>query len=696
MPPRDSEGSSDSSKKYSVSRGVDDETYARIDGLTRRKMMALGASASLASLLAGCQGDGDDPTASEDVTVDTDQEPGDEPSGDGNGETEIRETEGDVEIRTTVSWDWPADETTMNYNSPSNFAGGYGSTFFHSPMTIFSKGTGEYYPVVLDELPTFQDCYQVHTFEQDKWHWWDGMEVNARDHVWGHRVQSYGCCGGPDEVVWAAEPMDSKYQFRENKGAPYAPRYAAGNAQKGVRFRRDIWKPILEDLEETTTDEEISNIIEEQRNMGLTVANVEEHMNGNGLWKPVDWSADQITMEKFDMHPFADRTDIDRWVIQVSPENQTRLQLINNDQVDVGDTQFQNQLNNPPEDLNTVAELTGSGGKGIGFNWRRKVPGDRAFRQAVAYLLPMNNIAKAAERAGYAAKGMGQQTTAAPTNVVENLTSDGFLDDIIDYGAEPRTDKAAEVLRNAGYSKQGGNWVDPDGEQLDLRMIAQSVSPNANIGSAVSGLLTSFGIKNNLSILESGTFNDAYSGEVGNFDYDLVLTGMGVDQNYADLMGETGQVDLLDVNGGWSRPSPDDCASEPIEAPRSPNADLLDRQESGDGFLTWRHGIPVTEDGLFPPMPTEVGRNDLGGETERPPLANWALWSRYRYSDEQLTEWGDKFLWWCNFHMPHVYIYQNQANIWMDTENFQVREGGKFYTESSDKFPHVFGDLVSK
>jgi len=703
MPPHDSEGSS-SKKKYSVSRDVDDTTYARIDGLTRRKLMALGASASLSSLLAGCQGNGDDSPGTQEVTVDTDQDPdgGSDGSSDGDstpepGETEVTEGPGgDVEIRTTVSWDWPADETTLNYNSPSNFAGGYSSTFFHSPMTLFSKATGEYYPIVLKELPTFQDCYQIHSFEEETFYWWDGTEVNARDHVYGHRVQSYGCCGGPDQVVWAAEPMDSVYQFKENKGAPYAPRYAAGNAQKGVRFKRDIWKPILEDLNETTTDEEVSNIIEEQRNMGLTVANVDEHNNGNGLWKPVDWAADQITMERFDMHPWADQTDIDRWVIQVAPKNQTRLQLINNDRVDVGDTQFQNQLNNPPSNLETVANLSGSGGQGLAFNWRRKVPGDRAFRRAIAYLLPMNNLASAAERAGYAATGMAQQTAAAPTNVVENLTSDGFLDSIIDYGVEARQDKATQTLENAGYSKQGGEWVDPDGETIDLRMIAQNTGPNANIGSAVSGLLNSFGINNNFSVLEPGTYSNAYEGEAGNFDYDITLTGMGVDQNYADIMGETGQVDLLDVDGGWKRPSPEDCASEPIEAPRSPRADYMKRPEDGDGFLTWYYGIPVTEDGLFPEVPAEIGQTDLSGSTEQYPLASWALWSRYRYSNEQLTEWADKFLWWCNFHLSHIYLYQNQANIWMDSENFQLRDGGKFWSESEDKFPHTFGDLVSK
>jgi peptide/nickel transport system substrate-binding protein len=698
MPPHGSDGNG-SDKKYSTSHDWDDTEYAQIDGMTRRKLMALGASASLSAMLAGCQDSGNDTPTSQDVTVDTDTEPGDEmdPTEASPGETEVTEGPGgDIEIRTTVQWDWPADETTLNYNSPSNFAGGYSSTFFHVPMTIYSKQTGEYYPIGLTELPTFDDCYQIHTFREETNYWWDGTEVNARDHVWGHQAQSYACCGGPSEVVWAAQPGESKYVFRENKGAPYAPRYAAGNALKGIRFKRDLYKPFVEKFNDASTEEEISSIVEEMENMNLTVANVEEHNNGNGLWKPVDWSADQITMEKHDMHPNADQTDIDRWVIQAAPQNQTRLQLINNDRVDIGDTSFQNQLNNPPQNLETVANLPGSSGKGLAFNWRNRHVSDRAFRRAIAYLLPMNNIAQAATRAGYAANGMDQQTASAPNNVISNLLGDDFLDQIIDYGAEARQDKATSVLENAGYSKQGGNWVGPEGNEVSLRIIARNTGPNANIGSSVGGLLSSFGINNNFNVLESGTYSDAYSGDAGQFDYDITLTGMGVDQNYADIMGEVGQVDLLDTGGGWQRPEPDECASEPIEAPRTPNPDVIREHSSGEGYETWRHGIQVTEDGLFPEVPTTIGQEDLSGETEQYPLASWALWSRYRFSDEELSDWGRKFLWWCNFHMSHVYIYQNQANVWMDTDNFQLRDGGKYYTEATDKYPHVFGDLVSK
>lgn len=698
-----SNGDSDSST-HTARRSADNTTYATMDELTRRRLLSLGAATSLSSLVAGCGGQQDDsPEATTDVTVDTDTEPGGEPdTTEGPGTTEIVEEGKETTVRTVVNWSWPADETTMNYNAPSNFPGGYSSTFFFTPMTLYSKQDQRYYPVMLKELPSFDRCFQLHIFKED-FTFWDGFEHNAYDQVYGHQANAYACCGGPDEVSWNAQIYEEhekpRFAYKENKGAAYAPDNAAGNAQKGVRWRRDIFKPIFERLQDATTDDEISKAVEDYRNIDLNVGDADQHNAGTSMWKPVEATADKITMEVYDDHPFADNTNLDRWEIQVAPKLQTELQIINNNGVDFGSTNF-GDLQNPPEALNVQDEFIGDLGKGLAFNWRRKVPGDRAFRRAVAYLLPMERIAGAASQTGLSTAVVDQQTTSAPRDIVERGTDDGFLDNIIDYGVDTRPDKAAQVLRDAGYTKESGTWFDPDGDRIQLRLIAETLAVNSNIGAAISGTMNDFGLATNFSVLESGTYRQAQNPDAGNFDYDMHLLDMGVAQGLSDVVGESGNAASIDAGEGWFVGEIEECQSA-AKNPKRPKPDVLEEQDDGSGFLTYEYGIPITEEGLFPPIPNEIGQEDLSGETYRPDLGPRSWWTSFRFDPDTIREWNTEHLWWANFYMPKIYFYTRRVPIWMDEENFELTadpaadtmgNSGKFWAEQEDKHPFVFAE----
>jgi|GEM_PF-2788709 len=690
MPTRDS-GGDQSRKSYSSSKSADSEDHAVMDLVTRRRLVSLGASASLSTLLAGCSQDRDDVG----TTVDTDQDGGDTPMDPEETEpgttTVTEEPGGDVTMRTFVQWDWPADETQLTDIAASNWAGGYSGAFFHAPCTVWSYDQNQYIPYLLKENPTYRKCYQQHTFRQD-FNWWNGKTVTARDHIYGHRIAAWMCCGGPDEVVWAAMEGDSKWMWEESKGAPYTEQQAAANAMKGIRYREDIFKPLLDNFKEADGEEGINAATEEVQDLNLPLSEVEDHQHGNGLWKPVDWAADQITMEQFEDHPDYGRSDIDRWVIQVAPKQQTQLQLINNDQVDAGHTRFRSRLQNPPSALETIRNVPGTSGSGIKFNWRRKHGGNLYFRRALASLLPPNQIAQSANASGVSAEPMPYQVMAGPKGTIENFTEDGFLDQMIDYGGDSRPDEATAWLEAGGYSKQGGNWVGPDGETVEVRLIAENVAINANIGSAVSGILSNFGIQTNFSVLESGSFAD----EFGTRDnppadsWDMVIEGPNIGRIARDLMG----IDDIDSSVGWQRPPVDDCIGEPTRVPVNVS-DPMPMQEGGNGRRTWFFGIPITGDGGFPEVPTQYGQEELSGETMRPRLGHQYVWAQYRFDESTITDWVQDQLWWNNFHMHGISFYVGSNQYWMNTDKFRMKDDGQVYEIRPDYYPHCFGDVES-
>jgi len=232
-------------------------------------------------------------------------------------------------------------------------------------------------------------------------------------------------------------------------------------------------------------------------------------------------------------------------------------------------------------------------------------------------------------------------------------------------------------------------------------MIAETLAVNSNIGSAISGVMNNFGITTNFSVLESGTYRQAHNFEEGNFDYDITLRSMHIATSISTMANESANAADVDAGTGWLPKVPEECKAA-TRAPKVIKEGVLSKQPDGTGFLTSFYGVPLTEEGLFPPIPREIGQTTLEGETYRPDLARTSLWSSFRFPDEQLKEWNTEHLWWCNFYMPKIYFYTNRSEIWMDEQNFALTDNapvdrmgdhGKFYDAVADKHPFVIGEM---
>ncbi|WP_416840018.1 ABC transporter substrate-binding protein [Haloferax sp. DFSO52] len=117
---------------------------------------------------------------------------------------------------------------------------------------------------------------------------------------------------------------------------------------------------------------------------------------------------------------------------------------------------------NFPDSVEEIA-ISAKWGYGVLFNHDDPDFGKRKVRQAVAHVI---NRQQVAENAGPRTKAPAPKVTGVAPNDQETWLGDAY-DSFESYGmAESQTDKAAALLREAGYSKEGGTWKHSSGRTL--------------------------------------------------------------------------------------------------------------------------------------------------------------------------------------------------------------------------------------
>jgi peptide/nickel transport system substrate-binding protein len=127
------------------------------------------------------------------------------------------------------------------------------------------------------------------------------------------------------------------------------------------------------------------------------------------------------------------------------------------------------------------------------------------------------------------------RTVEYPDNVKANR--DYWLGDrqsqMIKYGYDSADrERAASLLREAGFSKQGGSWQTPSGETWSMNLIASTKSADSLMGQTITQQLNSFGIDMNFRTVDPGTWwSDSYTG-AGFEDLILAWSWAGFENPY--------------------------------------------------------------------------------------------------------------------------------------------------------------------
>ena len=180
----------------------------------------------------------------------------------------------------------------------------------------------------------------------------------------------------------------------------------------------------------------------------------------------------------------------------------------------------QKQWQNTPE---AKMALPLSFGFVLGFNNNRYPLNLKEVRQALAYVIPRQQMTEAAygTRSGGGGSWKEISTGISPTLEKLYLTEDQ-LNQLNKYPLDP--DKASQLLESKGFTKKGGQWMTPKGKPFTLTFTANSgTSDIVTSFNSAAKALTAFGIKSDLNAT-SGAQQDADQHN-GDFDIGMFFVG---------------------------------------------------------------------------------------------------------------------------------------------------------------------------
>lgn len=144
----------------------------------------------------------------------------------------------------------------------------------------------------------------------------------------------------------------------------------------------------------------------------------------------------------------------------------------------------------------------------IAFNSNQKPLDSKAVRQALAYVIPRQQISEAAYGTDEAAGGTWKEVNTGISPTLEQIyLKPEQLDKLNKYPVDPA--KATALLQGEGFTKKGDQWIKPDGKPFTMRFTvnAETTDIVTSFNSAAKAL-TAFGIKSDVNAT-SGAQQDA-------------------------------------------------------------------------------------------------------------------------------------------------------------------------------------------
>ncbi len=488
----------------------------------REALAAFGVGAT--SLVAGCLGTGDD-----------EAEPGDE------GDTGSVVTN---EFTTTFL----GSQEDVQFN-PHNLTLGADWELINPLFTrtiIDSRTHREYYPIGLADWSVDGGEVSITVLEGLTWH--NGDPVTAEDYVRTLRLQFYqGPTGNArlDLEPYVDDPEDiyaeDEYRLRVELDERYNPelieKYIVGGSEHGGNFlhHEELYGEYLDRFEDAGSDDEITEIQAELSEE--TIRDPEPYANGPFQLEEIDtqgirystyddypWPAVQENLEEnygLDLSAFPDELNFETLQVNFYSDRQALQQAGITGDIDGGsgfEIDSETDLNQFPEygDYNPI---TSGWTDAFVFNvvngeyadlWR-----DQRVRKAFAHILDFEGISH--QYSGEFGIIDRRDHFSGMSPPMLDIVSDDFLDQLTTY--EQDHDLARELLEDAGFTEEGGQWYTPNDELFEVPWAAPStVQWQIDGMEYAADNLSEFGIESTVEVVEGTTF---FGQTIPNLEYEL-------------------------------------------------------------------------------------------------------------------------------------------------------------------------------
>lgn len=331
----------------------------------------------------------------------------------------------------------------------------------------------------------------------DEFVWWNGEPVTARDRWVAERLQTHVSRVGTDDeagadesgdgddgnddgeteqaAIRAGDPLEGaidagtvtlrdEYTLVYEFDRPLDERLARDRALRGAH-NVPAWRfePWLERLEDATTAAERETVVADLQRTPVPLEAAMEEGVGCGPYELAEVSPNRLVLDRFEDHPRASALSIERLWLPVAMD-QKADDLTARGAIDGGHGRLADRRVEPPDHVEQLARHRTIAGTKLALNWRNPHLARAGVREALACVLPLDDLASIG-RWGEPAKRQTGMTAPA---------EDEWLDDAVaerlrSYPVESDPDRAAAAMREAGYAREGGRWYDADGDAAEFR-----------------------------------------------------------------------------------------------------------------------------------------------------------------------------------------------------------------------------------
>ncbi len=613
---------------------------------SRRQLLAYASGAASVGL-AGCSGsDPDDSsvltTTEGDTQTTSGTDGGDSTSEESSGGTPVTT---EITVRKPVSWT-PSDANVNPFSTQSDFE--YWAEYMWWESLVYPNATGEPMWWLADDIRLEGGGCNVVIDLKEDYTWWDGTPVTADDVYTAQMISTYQEYGGPDQTdnEWVVE---DDYTIRNELAGPANPDIEKSE-YFGLVAKQDYFQSWLDKFEDASGEDAVNSVAQNLNEHKITLEDLRKEGLGCGMWQPTQFDPTEVTHKKYEDHPRADWTNLDTFHWALVADNQKSIQALQSGRFDLGDKMITQVEQN--DDLDVFSQFSIGGVPKLAINFENKHLARRPVRRAMAYLVDHEEIVQVIKGSHGQDYNVHRGNMGMSSTLADQWLSDGFRDKLIDYGLKSKPEKAAQVMRDAGYSKNGNRWVGPDGDKVEgLQYLTPPWPIYETVGKYLSPKLKEFGFGNKLIVPSGSSFWKTWT-ETHKFD---MCNWYTYASHPAYAFGTSGVAAL-------GKYSPHKKSSG--EPPEGCTVDRATPELKQDHSAKLNHP-------LRPKFPKKVGKKKLGGASGQTLYPfKWSSIMTQTQEEQEVRDLTEKFVWFHNYQVPHIGFYEETKTYWGKTDKY--------------------------
>ena len=662
--------------------------------LSRRQYAQILAGMGAAGL-AGCGSDGGSTATPGSDATPTPEEGG---SGDGDGDGGMSETDTATDrepVTDTVAYAVANTPDVFNWNPwtpQDNTIGDLWMSEIHGLRNVHTtnrsySGTTVPTPHKPDheeiEVMTWITGYEVeppydyYDHHDDRSKYWNGDPFDAvarekHNHVnffqGGNKFTEDATFNQRAEDQWTLHRWEAKGSVPSQDPSPTArPVLAslAGPVDGNPPIHPDFTEPYLQRYRDASNEDQVGTVTDDLTSdrIGLDRMAInggtDDMLAGSGpfqLESMDDVGSEKVTLTLNPDHPNAENTNIE-YLDLYWAESDRRQTLVNNGVLDVDSGAITPSSTVSRDSLpDYIQEFTrwlrATGGDVWKLNWQNPHLQNLWVRRALVEAIDWNAVS--ANGWGEEASQPVEHDTFLLDAQSENTFSEEFLNNLHTYSRASNKEKANQYMQRAGYSRQGGQWVDPNGNPASIDLVATSTIPeHIQASQTIRANLANWGFGVNFTTQGWSTWSNNLDPNSGlNYDTSIFWHGDPYVFQYYHDVGAWWDETL--VAGSPTSPSPFEADPD----------DEVDTQ-----------GKPIVqqvpdEPGAFE-APDEAGKSpDLDDATEVNLVETVNAIRQPGNSEEELQELYRTCAKYYNFYVPHFPFHQYMQGSFGNVRDF--------------------------